>query len=139
MLITFISLLLYQRALPYSEKVYRQVGYGAAIQLFVFLVFALLLSAKVPINGHDEAADRRFYGACLGVLTASVFTLPVLLILHRLLVSSVEEEEGGGEEGEFGEDYMLAAEPTTPAPGHLDGDTYRMHTNPRPSLLAAYP
>ena len=122
MLITFISLLLYQRALPYSEKVYRQIGYGAAIQLFVFLVFALLLSAKVPINGHDTAADTRFYGACLGVLTSSVFTLPVVLIIHRLFVASVEEEEG--EEEEVAADYELL-----PEPGRENGDAYRMHSN----------
>jgi len=95
MLMTFVMLLIYQGALPYSDKVYRHIGYGAAIQLFLFLVFALLLSADIKITGGGVRADRLFYGACLGILTSSVFVLPVLLVLYRLLTSDQlgEEEE----------------------------------------------
>lgn len=39
--ITFLMLLAYQKWLPYTEKCYRQIGYANAVEVFMFLTFAM--------------------------------------------------------------------------------------------------
>ena len=119
MVITFLMLLFYQHAMPYKEKVFRNVGYFAAIELFVFLVLAMMLAADVQITGSGPAADKAFYGVVAGVLTTSSFALPAVLVLHRVALGGLEEEEDEEEESDDEEEE------------HRDApNTHVVHRNP---------
>jgi len=79
--VTFLMLLAYQHARPYRENAYYQIGHAAAVELFLFFVFALMLKADVqviPRNNDD------FYSFAVGLLFCSVFALPVFIIARRL-------------------------------------------------------
>jgi len=86
---TFLMLLMYQRALPYAEKTYCHIGYAASIELFLFLVFASWLTVSYKVAPENAA----FYGSAIGVLMVAVFALPVILVMRRLSWSLDEEEE----------------------------------------------
>jgi hypothetical protein len=110
--LTFLMLLAYQHNLPYSEKAYRQIGYAAAVVLFIFLVFAQMLKADVQITSDNAA----FYGAALGVLTCAIFVLPVLIVARRLRwflhreAEAEAEAEAAEDEGAKGADAEAPAE-----------------------------
>ena len=101
--LTFLMLLAYQRVLPYHEKAYRGIGYAAAIQLFLFFALALMLKAGVRVTQNDDS----FFGAAVGVLFCSVFTLPVLIVARRLRWP-VEDEEKAKHEPQADEEPQQA-------------------------------
>ena len=65
---------------PYVEKSYHRIAYAAIVQLFVFTVFALLLRYEVAITKKKET-DRVLYDVLLGVLTCSVYFIPVVIVV----------------------------------------------------------
>jgi hypothetical protein len=80
---TLCFLLAYARVAPYEDKVYRQIGFVMALVLFLFFVFALLVKAGVDTMS-DAAATAAFNDACLGILTAATFAVPVIMVALRL-------------------------------------------------------
>lgn len=76
---------------PYVEKSYNRIAYAAIVQLFVFTIFALLLRYEVAIV-KKETKNRVIYDVLLGVLTCSVYVIPVVIVVRRLMWSLEEEE-----------------------------------------------
>lgn len=93
--ITLGFLLAYQRVQPYEDKSYRRIGLFMSLILFLFFVFALLVKAGVDTMS-SAAGTAAFNDACLGLLTAGTFTLPVVVVAMRLrwpLEAADDEEE----------------------------------------------
>ena len=106
--LTFAYLILYQGSRPYVDNLLRRITYTAAIQLFLFFLFALMarraprrpppppprvpprqppmrpdraqLKGKLKITSNDDY----FYGSFIGVLLCSVFVVPLGLVIERL-------------------------------------------------------
>ena len=56
------------------------------------------------MNYKIATNNAAFYNAAVGVLLCSVFVLPAVLVMHRLMwpLEDEEEEEGGGGRGGAG-------------------------------------
>ena len=57
--LTFCMLLLYQTAMPYTDKLLRRIFYAATIQLFLFFLFALMARRRSPPRRALERARGR--------------------------------------------------------------------------------
>jgi len=111
MLFSFLMLLAFQRAAPYTDKAARRTAHAALIELFVLYTFALLLRAQVDIT----ADNARFYSAAMGLLVVCVFVLPIAFTAQRLSGLRFDAElEAEGEEEEEEEPEKLPAKPLQP-------------------------
>ena len=113
--ISFVSLQAYQRGLPYTNKAVRQIGFSAAMVLFLFFFFALLVKAGVALTNNDTL----FYGTIIGALSVAVFGVPAIIIAIRLYYKRPgegleEEEEEEDAEEEAKEEAVLAEEAAAP-------------------------
>ncbi len=111
---TLCFMLAYARFSPYEDASYRRIGFAMSLILFLFFVFALLVKAGVDTMS-DAAGTAAFNDACLGILTAATFTVPVLVVALRLrwpLARAGGKGDAGGASNRRGSGGALGATPT---------------------------
>ncbi|WP_244979389.1 hypothetical protein [Bartonella queenslandensis] len=92
---TQFSVLSFKESLELSKKDYKIISYITfiAVALFTFVTFLLSLITRYTAVPHSDILPLFFIGALplLFILALSVFSLPVILILHSLLHYGVKK------------------------------------------------
>jgi hypothetical protein len=91
LLFSFAAVVLYARRRPYSEVAVNRLGLYAQVNIFLFLLVALLLKVKAD----NANSDSRAYNAIVGTLSLSLLIVPPI----NKLISVISEDIDSGIEG----------------------------------------
>jgi hypothetical protein len=91
LLFSFAAVVLYARRRPYSEVAVNRLGLYAQVNIFLFLLVALLLKVKAD----NANSDSRAYNAIVGTLSLSLLIVPPI----NKLISVISEDIDSGVEG----------------------------------------
>ena len=91
LLVAFAAMLLYAQLAPYASRGVNRLSFVAQVNVFLFLLVALLLHIRV--DGQPE--DSRMYNGIVGTLSLWVFLVPPL---NKLLQAMDDDVEADGDD-----------------------------------------
>ena len=91
LLVAFAAVVLYVKLAPYAARGVNRLSFVAQVNVWLFLLVALLLQIRVD----GTAEDSRMYNGIVGTLALWIFIVPLLNKILEAFSDNVEADNGG--------------------------------------------